>query len=104
MKYGGSMDLGQASEQLNIVWHLQTPSSHPTIFRRSVWAMSLVSATNRAAFTDAAGPMYFGSVQADGQADRQAPQSMQSIATSIFRRSLGDCRYSLVGYGSRENM
>ena len=84
------MDFGQASAQLNTVWHLQTPSSHPTKANRSRLAESLVSAMKRAAFVKAAGPGYFGSVHDMGQAERQDMQSMQSIATSIDSLSFGD--------------
>ena len=100
MKCGGSIDLGQASAQLKTVWHRQRPSSHPTNLMRSRRAVSLLSAMKRAAFTNAAGPGYLWSVHVMGQDEKQAAQSIQSMATSIDCLCFGDWRNSFSGYGS----
>ena len=92
--------MGQASAQLKTVWHRQRPSSHPTNLKRSCLVVSLLSAMKRAAFTSAAGPGYLGSVHVMGQDEKQAAQSIQSMAMSIAPLCFGDWRNSLSGYGS----
>jgi hypothetical protein len=100
MNLVGLIDLGHASVQLKTVWHRHRPSSHATSLSRSRLAASRVSAMKRAAFTKAAGPGYDGLVHVMGHDEKQAAQSIQSMATSMASLCFGDCKNSFSGHGS----
>src|SRR5919205_2658821 len=91
------MPRGHASEQLKVVRQRHTPSLSLRISRRMSPASSRESKMNRWAFTIAAGPKYWPSVQNTGQDDVHAAHRMHLVVSSKRSRSSADCRRSLVG-------
>ena len=91
------MPRGQASVQLKVVRHRNTPVFSDRIFRRSRSPRSRESKMNRWAFTMAAGPTYVSSPQKIGQDVVHAAQRMHFVVSSNLRALLRRLPALLVG-------
>ena len=91
------MPRGHASVQLKVVRQRHTPSLSLRMSRRMSAASSRESKMKRWAFTMAAGPKYWPSVQNTGQEEVHAAQRMHLVVSSKRSRSSVDCTRSLLG-------
>src|SRR5680860_1645838 len=91
---------GHASVQLKVVRQRHTPSLSLRMSRRTLALSSRESKMNRCAFTMAAGPKYWPSVQKTGQLDVQAAHRMHFVVSSKRSRWATVWTRSLPSFGA----